>query len=159
MTTPLTPEQQQALDEMRTNIIIQLDCGMSQQEIVAQLVRDGWLQSEAQAAVQRIAAELPDKDSAFQELQQTAAQQAQENAPQYDPNNIDRLRQIARNNARDAAVRRMWIGAAWAIGGTLVTVITFAAAQGGGTYIVAWGAIVFGAIDFLRGLVAYFTAD
>jgi hypothetical protein len=43
-------------------------------------------------------------------------------------------------------------GALWCGGGILVTVFTYAAASGGGTYVVAWGAIVFGAIQFFKGV-------
>lgn len=44
-------------------------------------------------------------------------------------------------------------GALWCFGGILVTVVTFSAASGGGTYVVTWGAIIFGAIQLIKGLV------
>ena len=55
---------------------------------------------------------------------------------------------------RSAAERKMIFGALWCIGGILVTGATYVAASGpgGGTYFVAWGAIVFGAIRFFSGL-------
>ena len=45
-------------------------------------------------------------------------------------------------------------GALWLIGGLVVTGVSYlaAAANGEGTYILAWGAIVFGGIQFLSGL-------
>ncbi len=43
-------------------------------------------------------------------------------------------------------------GALWCIGGIAVTAITYSKAAPGGTYIVAWGAILFGAIQFFKGL-------
>ncbi len=46
----------------------------------------------------------------------------------------------------------LW-GAIWCIGGTIVTVVTYSIASGGGTYIVAWGAIIFGAIQLIMGLL------
>jgi hypothetical protein len=47
----------------------------------------------------------------------------------------------------------MLVGALVCIGGILVTAITYSAVkETGGTYIIAWGAIVFGAIQFFRGL-------
>ena len=53
-----------------------------------------------------------------------------------------------------AAKKNMLYGALWCIGGIIVTVVTLGmAVQGGGTYIVAWGAIIFGAIQFFRGLI------
>jgi hypothetical protein len=42
-------------------------------------------------------------------------------------------------------------GAMWCVGGLVVTGITFAMASGGGIYVVAYGAIIFGAIQFLKG--------
>lgn len=53
---------------------------------------------------------------------------------------------------RKAAYKNMVFGAAWCVGGTTVTVLTYQAASGGGVYVVAWGAILFGAIQFLQGL-------
>ncbi len=55
---------------------------------------------------------------------------------------------------QEAGQRNMLFGALWCVGGIVVTAATFAAASnsGGGSYVVAWGAIVFGAIQFFRGL-------
>jgi hypothetical protein len=50
--------------------------------------------------------------------------------------------------------RDMVVGAIWCIGGILVTALTYGAAAtnpGGGQYVIAYGAIIFGAIQFLRG--------
>lgn len=54
---------------------------------------------------------------------------------------------------RYVAKRDIKHGAMWCVGGTIVTAATYAAAYGGGTYIIAWGAIGFGALQFLRGLL------
>jgi hypothetical protein len=54
---------------------------------------------------------------------------------------------------REVARKNMVFGAIWCIGGTLVTALTYQAASGGGHYIIAWGAIIFGGFQFLRGLV------
>ena len=54
---------------------------------------------------------------------------------------------------RATGERNMLIGALLFLGGIIVTVVTFAAAVGsGGRYVVAWGAIIFGAGLFVRGL-------
>ena len=53
--------------------------------------------------------------------------------------------------------KNMIYGALWCIGGIVVTAVTYSAASGGGTYIVAWGAIIFGAIQFFYGLMQYST--
>jgi len=51
----------------------------------------------------------------------------------------------------------MAIGGLVFVGGSFVTLVTMSAASGGGRYIVAWGAIAFGAIQFLAGLGSYVT--
>jgi hypothetical protein len=56
-----------------------------------------------------------------------------------------------------AAERRMLSGALWCVGGILVTLITYfsaASSPSGGTYFVAWGAIVFGGLRFFQGLTS-----
>lgn len=52
--------------------------------------------------------------------------------------------------------KHMFFGLLWLVGGIVVTVATYANAQGGGTYVVAWGAILYGGIQFLRCLFKYF---
>lgn len=47
---------------------------------------------------------------------------------------------------------RMVRGGAWLAGGLLVTAITYGTATPGGGYVVAWGAILFGAVQLLQGL-------
>ena len=63
---------------------------------------------------------------------------------------------VLRSKAMSAAAKRnMLVGALWCVGGTVVTVVTYQAAAnnpGGGSYLVAWGAIILGAFQFLRGV-------
>lgn len=65
-------------------------------------------------------------------------------------NNLSSARSSA---VRGAGMKNMLFGALWCVGGTIVTVATYSAASDGGTYVVFWGAIIFGAIQFLRGLI------
>lgn len=51
--------------------------------------------------------------------------------------------------------KNMLLGALWAIGGIVVTAVTYSAASEGGIYVVTWGAIVIGGIQFIVGLVQY----
>ena len=51
--------------------------------------------------------------------------------------------------------RHMLYGILWAAGGLAVTIATYEAASEGGWFIVAWGAIIFGIYDFVRGLVEW----
>ena len=72
-------------------------------------------------------------------------------------NRVDQMRASAMSRA---GTRNMLVGAAWCIGGIVVTVMTIqAASQAGGTVVVAWGAILFGAIQFIRGLAQYGIMD
>ena len=49
----------------------------------------------------------------------------------------------------------MIMGAVICLVGIAITVGTYTAAEGGGSYMVAWGAIIFGAVQFFRGLMNY----
>jgi hypothetical protein len=60
---------------------------------------------------------------------------------------------VAEYVTKASAKKNMLVGALWCIGGTVATIIGFSAASGGGTYLVFWGAIIFGAIQFFTGLV------
>lgn len=51
---------------------------------------------------------------------------------------------------------QMWISGAVFLVGVIVTLVTLSAAsEGGGTYYVLWGAMLFGALGFLQGVAAY----
>lgn len=55
--------------------------------------------------------------------------------------------------AQAAGPKNMLCGALWCIGGIVVTAATYSvASETGGRYIVAWGAILFGGLQFLQGL-------
>lgn len=56
-----------------------------------------------------------------------------------------------REALKSAGRRNMIFGAMWCIGGLIVTLASMAASQGGGVFVIAWGAILFGAIQFIRG--------
>ena len=66
---------------------------------------------------------------------------------------VSNLTRVRSEAIREAGKKNMLYGALWCIGGIVVTAATYSAASNGGTYVVAWGAIVFGAIQFFRGLV------
>jgi hypothetical protein len=53
-----------------------------------------------------------------------------------------------------AGRKNMLYGALWCLGGIVITALSYqAAAKAGGRYVLAWGAIVFGGIQFIRGLL------
>ena len=97
------------------------------QSIINQLVKQEWPVDAATELVNNIAVEV----SNYQ------------NSPQ------------ARRKLANQYARHMIYGILWAGGGTAVTVMTYSAASGGGTYVVAWGAIIYGIIDFFRGLFGW----
>ena len=57
---------------------------------------------------------------------------------------------------KQKAQRDILVGALWCIGGIAVTTFSAASSSGGGRYLVAVGGIVFGGIQFIKGLVHYF---
>jgi hypothetical protein len=67
---------------------------------------------------------------------------------------VNELKQARAEAQKVAAQKNMFYGAFWCIGGIAVTVLTYQAASdmGGGRFIIAWGAALVGAIQFLRGL-------
>jgi hypothetical protein len=60
---------------------------------------------------------------------------------------------------KSVAQRNMVIGGLACVGGTAVTIWSFIAPEKNGGYIVAWGAILFGAIQFLMGLQQFRKGD
>jgi hypothetical protein len=69
---------------------------------------------------------------------------------------IRQSQQSNENEFRGEAFKQMAIGAVIAIIGIIVTFVTYsiaASSSGGGSYVVAWGAIAFGGWRFFRGLM------
>ena len=58
---------------------------------------------------------------------------------------------------RTAALKALFKGLAWLIGGLLLSLFSYQAAvsNGGGTYYVMYGAIAFGGIQAFRGISCY----
>ena len=59
-------------------------------------------------------------------------------------------------SAANRGQNNMIFGALWCVGGIVVTAVTYSSAvssPGGGHYIIAWGAIVFGAVQFFKWLL------
>ena len=68
---------------------------------------------------------------------------------------VRNLQQAKSRIVRQSGLKNMVAGALWCVGGIVVTAVTYQMAAsngGGGTYFVAWGAVIFGAIQFFRGL-------
>jgi hypothetical protein len=63
-----------------------------------------------------------------------------------------------RNALRAAGIKNMTMGGLFFVGGSAVTAITYAATSEnphGGTYIMAWGTILFGGIQLVRGIIQF----
>lgn len=59
----------------------------------------------------------------------------------------------ARAEAPNSGMRNILVGVGVCLVGTIITVATYNASGPGGTFVVAWGAIVFGGIQGIRGIV------
>ena len=70
---------------------------------------------------------------------------------------INNLQNQYNKEKKEAGNKNMMYGALWCVGGILVTVLTYSAASDGGTYVIAWGAVIFGAIQFFKGLYQRFS--
>jgi hypothetical protein len=68
---------------------------------------------------------------------------------------VRQLEQSKSEANKRAGEKNMLFGALWCIGGIAFTALTYRAAAnpGGGRFVVAWGAILFGGIQFVRGLI------
>ena len=65
---------------------------------------------------------------------------------------IEKVENNLKGVDRKAGRKDMLWGAIWFIGGLTVTLVTYSdASQGGGRYTVAYGAIIFGLIQLIRG--------
>ncbi len=67
---------------------------------------------------------------------------------------VDELKRARAEALKVAAKKNLFYGAFWCVGGLAVTAITYQAAadMGGGRFLIAWGAVLVGAVQFLRGL-------
>jgi len=66
---------------------------------------------------------------------------------------VRETRQSRRKAKQEEGRKNMLYGALWCLGGLAVTVFSYQSANsGGGKYVVAWGAVIFGAFQFFQGL-------
>lgn len=64
-------------------------------------------------------------------------------------NVVKQIKEARLKHAKDD----MKYGAIWCIGGLIVTGVTYMLAENGGSYIVTWGAILWGGWQYLRGVI------
>lgn len=114
-------------DELSNYVLGCLQKGSSKAEVRKQLIAFGYSSGEAEETVEAVA-DWRRKNPDRQNIANTAGATGGGNAS-------------------------MWIGGIICLVGIVVTVGSFlAAGEGGGRYYIAWGAIVFGGIQFFRGL-------
>lgn len=71
---------------------------------------------------------------------------------------IDGARKEIVTAKRQQAMRGMGIGALWFVGGLVVTGGGYLMASPGGSYMITWGAVIFGGFRIITNAVAYFGA-
>lgn len=114
-----------AIDELAEVIAEDFLSGKSKEEMVKHLVELGWAQDFAEQVVDETMNELTPSPEARREL----ARKSQ---------------------------RKMKYGCLWFLGGATFTLFTYLLArEQGGVYCIAWGAMLFGLLDFLRGLFGW----
>ena len=123
--------EQNAIEPLVQYVAQNLAAGKDKGGITKELVEQGWSKETAVRLVDDIEQELKRRAEEYKRTPEGR----QATAAQYK--------------------RHMLYGTLWAAGGTAVTIATYEAASEGGFFIVAWGAIIFGIIDFFRGLFGW----
>jgi len=124
-------DERMAVEQLSEYVAYSLADGKDKSTIARELVKEG----------------LP-KDGVVQFID-NIEQQLNDYAEEY------RRTPEGRQAMADQYKRHMLYGILWATGGTAVTIATYEAASEGGFFIIAWGAIIFGIVDFLRGLFGW----
>ena len=110
-------------------------------------------QEDVVQAVYRFAAEHMANGDSNETIQQKLVDEGLE--ADHAQTVVTQLREARRESLQAAAKKNMAYGALWCIGGLVVTLASYNIASSnpeGGRYVMAWGAVVFGAIQFFRGV-------
>lgn len=67
----------------------------------------------------------------------------------------DNTMQMIRHEKRKHAKKGLLYGALWLIGGLVVTIVSYQLASNGGTYVVTWGAMIYGLIKIVKSLTDF----
>jgi hypothetical protein len=141
----LNSERDEAVETAYTHVTQRLREGAEPSKVCWELVQSGYEPEFASAVVADVLGK-PGKGKRGLRRVGSGRRHASAQDIAYSSAYADQVRQAGRTN--------MMIGGLVCVVGLLVTVGSLAAAHGngGGSYMIAWGAIVFGAIQFLRGL-------
>ncbi len=76
------------------------------------------------------------------------------------PGYIEASTSITRKDpiTKKMGMTNMWVGGAFFVVGVIVTVVSYLTASANSNYYLCWGAILFGLIQFVQGLVQYLKA-
>ena len=135
---PKQSTEERALHKAALAAENQLASGKSKNTVVAELVAVGWSEEWAPTFVNKVEAEM-----------NRAQDQLTLNARSF--NEYMQSPEVEAEREGKYA-KHILFGALWAGGGAAFTLATFSAAEPGGTVFIAWGAIGFGALEFLYGL-------
>jgi len=128
MSNELSVDEQQILEQVTIYIAKELSEGKKNDDIVKELVKQGWPKETASNFVAETKSAIDD----------------------YKHTPEGRIIMLS------AAKRHMLYGLMWCGGGSLITYLTYSAASEGGLFLVFWGAILWGIIDFFRGLLNWY---
>ena len=158
MSREWTPPDDKTIAKMKAIMRTDLEKGTTPEEIIDALVTsDGWPEAEAAELLASVAlAKISDAHAALLdalgERPTVAGLVAEGLSVDAAEEVLDRC-QALRSARQNKYALRMLFGGLLAGGGALVTLATYYSAQeGGGTYIIAWGAMIGGAVMFLYGL-------
>jgi hypothetical protein len=59
---------------------------------------------------------------------------------------------------KKTGITNMWVGGAFFVVGVIVTIVSYASASSGSNYYLCWGAIIFGLVQFIQGLIQFLKA-
>lgn len=141
----------QAEQDLFNSINAALSTGATRHSIIEELVQGGWDRNEADRFVDR--------------AERSSLRSGYSNAPGYASLAAGGEFGVAaeggeRELPSDTAgyVKHMLIGGGWCALGTILTLGTYMVAREvGGYYLVYWGAIIFGGLEFLYGLFGWVT--
>ena len=139
MSANFTNKGQESAKEASEVVAKGIDQGKSNILIVKDLMKQGWPEESAINLVR-------ESKRAIKQYEESIEQSIE----QYKESPEGRRVTVSKYK------RHMLFGLLWAAGGTAVTVgSAISAESGGGVYIIAWGAILFGIINFFVGLFGW----
>ena len=148
MSETLMIQEQKDLEMFTESIAKQLASGRRQSDVVKELVMHGWAEEDANPFVNKMVAALNENrivpgDREVDEDDVLLKEMLGDDSDFSPAQN----RQLSKKY-----FNKMISGGLWAFGGSAVTIFTM---MSGDTFVLAWGAIIYGFIDFFRGVAGW----